>query len=170
MSSTIRPGKTVYVLGAGSSAAAGGPLQAELLGKILDPELAKNAPDLDKIGLEEYQWMVLDFIEAVFGLKGLDAAGRLALEDLFTVIDRALLSESAIKGWSPYRIRDVRRGLAAGLVHFMQETLQHPRSNLFDEFARAIVQNHNEERPPDIVSLNWDILVDNAMGRGEPNQ
>lgn len=147
--------KTIYILGAGFSAAAGVPTQGALLGKVLEGH--------DGNGL-------IDFIHRVFGLDA-DNAGSLALEDVYTAIHKAVSRNQAIKGYDTESLK----GLEQVLTRKISEAININIRRDLDEtgyLAQFIQHLQNSARTNScaVISLNWDILLDRRLGKTGPNQ
>lgn len=168
------PQKTVYVLGAGFSAPAGGPSQEKLMKLILDfPEEREQKAADAKSKLSAY---LKDALNVPFQKRE-----GMALEDLYTPIDRCLADGLALRGKSTTDLIEVRNALdyliAAAIKKEFEDSAK-DKAYVYD-FARNVVK-HAAHRahlaketddasaakaydPISVISLNWDILLDNAL-------
>jgi hypothetical protein len=81
--------KTVYFLGAGFSADAGGPIQNQIIQFILDPEFSKKFDY--KPYLKQARLDFINFIKEKLLIPD-SLIEKISLEDIFTPIDRAISS------------------------------------------------------------------------------
>ena len=162
--------KTVYILGAGFSMPAGAPSQAELL------NIALGGDSHD--GLQEKRKNVQAFLDTGLNVK----ADKVTLEDVYTPIDRCISDGIGLKSYSFNDLHKVRddlgilvcsaidhkfKGARLGSAEYVKNFAQH----LVDKAAhRAELAENTEDAaeakaydPLAVISLNWDILLDNAL-------
>jgi hypothetical protein len=144
--------KTIFILGAGFSAAAGVPTQSALLGKVLEGG-----------GNQE----LIDFIEGVFGLNPEDAK-HLALEDVYTAIHKAVSRNRVIKGYGAESLKSLEDQLTRSISEAINVYIEHDldEAGYLGGFIR-LLQLGAQRRAHSVISLNWDILLDQRIGRGE---
>jgi hypothetical protein len=169
--------KIVYVLGAGFSIPAGGPSQARILNEILD---------LDESCLEvrRKKAALKTFITKDLGISLRDMHG-VPLEDIYTPLDRCIADGISFKNRPPSNLVKLRsdlgglisRAIGAAITRFSNDRPGAP--DYIARFASYIVglaskraeyaQNTDDAEqskqydPLAIISLNWDILLDNAL-------
>lgn len=163
--------KTVFVLGAGFSIPAGGPPQASLL------ERALALDDLDGDKVKECREGVLRFL---FDAMGADehTASAIALEDIYTPIDRCLADGTSFRSVSIQGLQEVRAQIEYLISVAINKAFD--RSSRSPEyirrFAKYLVELCSERAvrargtndatrakqydPVSVISLNWDILLD----------
>lgn len=168
------PPKVVYVLGAGFSCAAGGPSQESLLGKVLAFEC--SGKDCER------QQNLLSFLRDKLSYPA-DKLPSLSLEDIYTPIDRCLSDRVSLRGLTHSEIDQVR----SDLDYLISKVIQYEFDNstrskeYVKDFAAFLVKqaagraqravgsvNADDAKrydPFSVVSLNWDILLDNAIDR-----
>lgn len=162
--------KTVYIFGAGFSIPAGGPRQDEILAGIW------GLPDDSDIGPQKEV-----FRKFLRDTLNVDEA-RVLLEDIYTPIDRCLADGLSLKNMSKSEMMSLRNTIDYLISLAIQRRLEVgpfldaeyvPRlaNHLIERASvRAVkaigAQNKSaakEHDPFSIISLNWDILLDNAL-------
>jgi hypothetical protein len=169
--------KVVYILGAGFSIPAGAPPQAEILSDIF--KLKAQAGRVRKAKAKLRKFLKEDLRIA------LDDVAQVALEDVYTPIDRCIADGTALRSHSPADLAKLREDLgyliSVAISHRIAENQgTSPFSTAYiHEFARYLAKKaskraelargeHDSWRakeydPFSIISLNWDILLDNAL-------
>lgn len=169
--------KVVYVLGAGFSIPAGAPPQAQVLDDILKLDDADARVGEAKLGL-------ISFLEEDLRIN-LAEIGQAALEDIYTPIDRCIADGTTLKSKTTEELSKIRGELEylisiAIARRISEHQILKPTANqyvgVFAEFlvgkaARraALAANTDSSElakqydPFSIISLNWDILLDNAL-------
>lgn len=169
-------GKVVYVLGAGFSIPAGAPSQAQILAEIL------SLPHNGRV--QDAKEALLNFLESDLSIER-QKVDQVALEDIYTPIDRCIADGTSLKSRSATQLAEIRADLeyliSIAISRRIRRHLnsQPGASRYVDDFARYVVQKaarraelaantHNsapakEYDPLSIISLNWDILLDNAV-------
>lgn len=162
--------KTVYVLGAGFSKPAGAPNQAELLEGITRLRGSRFKAKKDKL---------LSFLEGDLKIPRSKLAD-VALEDIYTPIDRCLADRSSFRGRDQKQLEDLRGCLDYLIAVVIRNALRSTsRAAYIDKFAAHLVRQAarraelaedgqtadqaNAWDPFSVISLNWDILLDNAL-------
>jgi hypothetical protein len=143
--------KTVFILGAGFTLPARGPTQAEMLPLItrrrLNPALRQ-------------------FFSKVFCAETLKSISQINLEDVFTVLDRAVLFQENVRGLSYHQADELRRLLIRELVRILGERLDYP-SKPHAHFAKNLLDRRIaaglEGDPFSVINFNWDILLDKTL-------
>jgi hypothetical protein len=176
---TIPPGKgkVVYVLGAGFSIPAGAPTQAQILGDIL-------ALDDDETRVREAKHGLIRFLEQDLRVN-LAQVGQVALEDIYTPIDRCIADGTSLKSKSAEELSKTRGDLEylisiAIARRISRAQVSEPGPNRYvNAFAEFLVKKAarraalaantinsgpaKQYDPFSVISLNWDILLDNAL-------
>jgi hypothetical protein len=170
-------GKVVYVLGAGFSIPAGAPPQNQILAEIFklgdhDRHIVKAKAELRRFLLDDLHVKKADETEV-------------ALEDLYTPIDRCIADGTALRGRLHTQIQELRDDIGYLISRAIAERILNKlnlgkcRSAYIDHFAENLValaahkavlaKNTNDATPAklydplSIICLNWDILLDNAL-------
>ena len=92
------------------------------------------------------------------------------LEDIYTPIDRCILDNVSFRNLDKTNLINLRQKINALLVMLIRQKLQSIRWNNYAElFAKYLVNikraNPIESDPVSILSLNWDIIIDNALNK-----
>ena len=161
--------KTVYILGAGFSKDLGAPLQNEILKEIFntrDENNFSNAFIRYRKELKDFMVNDLCFDETrLLSIKDEDIFPP--LEDIFTPIDRCIIDNSSFRNRSKSELIELRRHLNTLLIMMFKQKLENVNNNYANRFANYLIRqkiNYNiEEDPISIISLNWDIFIDNAL-------
>lgn len=168
-------GKIVYVLGAGFSIPAGAPPQAHILADIFG---LHHGSERTKVALSDLR----SFLEDDLRIDIANIA-QVALEDIYTPIDRCIADGTALKSRTPAHLRTIREDLgyliSMAISRRITQRQQSQVSSYISDFARYIVAivakraelaanatnsaRAKEYDPLSIISLNWDILLDNAL-------
>ena len=159
--------KTIYFLGAGFSKDAGGPVQNEMIKTILSEEF--NSVNCDRTTQKAYKQFI-DFIKKEL-LIDQSNYENIALEDIFTPIDRCISEERALGHYTYKELIDLREKLHYLLAKSIQFNVEKEGNNkhYIDSFAKY-VNNIAKRRIKDltedniaIITTNWDILLDNSL-------
>lgn len=169
--------KTVYILGAGFSIPGGGLRQDEIMSGVW------GLPDYGDTGrhkeaFKNFLWDTLNVDEK-----------RVSLEDIYTPIDRCLADDLALKNISKGDLLSLRNKIdylislaiqqrfATGHIadpHYVPKLANHLIEKAAVRATKAIgVQNKKQAKdydPFSIISLNWDILLDNALNEALLNR
>ncbi len=163
--------KTVYVLGAGFSAAARIPMQAEILERLLDrisysfsgivsTEVEKEFQEKLSGGIEQ----IREFIESCF--PTLDQP----LEDIFTLLDQTIQSKGHFAGYGYFELlelRDIWLKLICGLFHAHLAGYLASDANVYQRFAAHLLETRmrdgQQSDPVSVISLNWDSLLEESF-------
>ncbi len=172
-------GKVVYILGAGFSIPAGAPTQAQILSDIFDLDLGPGRA-------EEAKAKLLDFMQRDLRIRP-EEIPQVALEDVYTPIDRCIADGTALKSKSAIELAEIREhlgyliSLAISRRISLRQESPPPLNPYIRKFASYIAAKSakraelaanatdsslaKEYDPLSIISLNWDILLDNALHR-----
>jgi NAD-dependent SIR2 family protein deacetylase len=169
--------KTVYIIGAGFSAPAGGPDQGRLMERILNLHDSDAKTKDAKTALE-------DFLVGVMNVAPSNKS-EVSLEDIYTPIDRCLADGVSLRDRTPTQLQ-VLRGQMEYLISvaidnsFDVKASEDPScSNYVHSFAKHLVEVASLRAkkakgapsataakaydPFSVISLNWDILFDKAI-------
>lgn len=175
--------KTAIIFGAGATKACDGPLTDEILpwafGRLrASPNVFAREGMIDGV--------VRTFLKDVFGLNA-DTAKKedfpplpLLLSLIDTAIDRneALSGPTAVAAggravWDKMRLLNVRRSLEYLIFAVLQHSLTATKDdNSYFQLLRLV--RDSTQRPPVVVTLNYDLLTEHAMMRlgdkGDPTK
>ncbi len=162
--------KTVYFLGAGFSADAGGPIQNQIIQFILDPEFSKKFDY--KPYLKQARLDFINFIKEKLLIPD-SLIEKISLEDIFTPIDRAISSGKSFKDIDSKRLVELREKfhfLMGVAIHFGVD--YNGKSKVYIENFAKYINNIAKRRLDDlkkdeiaIITSNWDILLDNELNK-----
>ena len=158
--------KTVFVLGAGFSYGTGAPMQSQIIKEII--RLHGERPWLfDAIKLNAFE----EFLTETLSIPP-DKVDLVPLEDVFTPLDRCLLDGISFRSLDLNKVKEMRELIQYLIGVMMQELLLDAKKEHVDQFANVLVQACSVRRnmeykknrdPASVVSLNWDILLDNSI-------
>ncbi|MGE6397941.1 hypothetical protein [Chryseobacterium scophthalmum] len=162
--------KTVYFLGAGFSADAGGPIQNQIIQFILDDHFNFKFSGREDIldAKEEF----VEFIEKTLQIER-DLWDSIALEDIFTPIDRSLSNGKSFKNFDVKELSVKRQKfhLLMGAAIKYGVDYRHKNKDYIDNFAEYVNKTARVrlvDQKKDNISLittNWDILLDNSLNK-----
>lgn len=154
--------KTVFVLGAGFSFGALIPLQAQLL-----KEIFSYSPHFEEANIIEAQTFLRKFIKNLFG-----SVKTVALEDIFTILDRGVISKERFQNYTWIQLYECRNHLVNLILHILnkkQQAIPSTVSESYKKFARAIIRKRRasgrKSDPIGIISSNWDTLIELFISR-----
>ena len=122
--------KTVFILGAGYSKPAGLPLQGELLKRILKFSIENRQFDIAKEDLEK-------FISKCF--KNVNPL-NLAMEDLFTIFDRAILNKENFINYKWKDLDNIKQEFIYAIITVIDYYMKNSLKNLPQFYRCLIVQ------------------------------
>jgi len=152
--------ETVVIFGAGATKACGGPLTNEILPEAFEPTVRREIEREDYIGLldgflienfhlpqEPTEWTKTDY-----------PALPLLLSLVDTAIDR---NQPMGSDWPVERLRQVRRALQYMVFALLEYKLRRLTHNYYADLLDTV--DPTRSTTPTVISLNYDIIVDNAM-------
>ncbi len=157
--------KTVYFLGAGFSADAGGPTQNGIIKTLLNSKFKQTYPRLEK----EVDTFI-DFLEKDLGIPG-TLHECVALEDVFTPIDRCIANGKSLKNRDAKELVELREkfhSLMGASAQFGIDRSGKDKkyvdsfANYINELAKKRLITPDEDLIT-VITTNWDILLDNAL-------
>lgn len=151
--------KTVVIFGAGATKACGGPLTDEILPQAFDPGVRSV------IERESYIYLLDEFLIEIFHLpRHPDDRTKTdypALPLLLSLVDKAINNNQPMgPNWTVDKLRNVRRGLQYMIFALLEYRLRHFNDYYLD-FLNQL--DRTRKNPPTVISLNYDIIVDNAL-------
>lgn len=154
--------KTVFIIGAGFSYPAHIPLQNRLL-----EEIFLYTPDYTESSVLIAQKALRHFITDLFGKQN-----DVALEDVFTILDRGVLGKERFKNYSWQNLFELR-GQIIYLILFLinKKMISVPDSakNLYIKLCKKIIRlRRSQGQKKDsiaIISSNWDTLIELFLNR-----
>lgn len=151
MDAFVPMSNTVFILGAGFSAPARMPVQADIMRNIVtrvSQERTRNT------------------IKNLFKIIAVEHMLAVPLEDLFTVLDRARNAKETLVGFSHEELEDSYRTLIGAIISEFDRRLSNfadePYNSFFSELINKLKSGiDNQAIPPfSVVTLNWDTIPD----------
>ncbi|MHB1832346.1 MAG: hypothetical protein ACYCRH_08065 [Acidiferrobacteraceae bacterium] len=159
--------KTVYILGAGFSVEAGAPTQAAIIREAFTL-YRSDKENFCKARFDEFTSFIKDQLNVAES-----CFPDIALEDIFTPLDRCLNESSQFRGIGLDKIMKVRESVFYVVGRTIQLLLdKSDKSNSYiNKFAGYLTDkssvragaNYTREDPVSVISTNWDILLDNSI-------
>lgn len=151
----------VLILGAGATRACGGPLTDEIL-----PQAFKGSLDVKRVKpLEEF---LVDTFHVPHDRRARDVYPPLPL--LLSLIDTSLALEHPLSSQrSIQRLREVRSAIEYAIFAVIHQMLFAWATFHYSLIFSLFVADNRLRHQPRIISLNYDVLIDNALlefGRG----
>lgn len=159
--------KIVYILGAGFSVEANAPTQEKLIKSIFDTwERHRDAFEDEPI--ENFR----SFLTEALRIDE-DNFSNVPLEDVFTPIDRCLIDNISFRNYDLERARKLKDHVSYLIGKTLQVLLRESegKKDYIDLFAEHITKLSSTRcryqypyvDPVSVISLNWDILLDNSI-------
>jgi hypothetical protein len=150
----------VYVLGSGFSVCGGAPTQKDILPFLF-------SEDFREIG--EHKKRIGRFLKDVFciNISNIADLKQFPLEDLFTVLDRTILNQGAFRKYGKSEVDELRKSLGI-CINFVISNALRRSYPFYSKLGKAILERRVDYKSYDgmaFISLNWDILLDNAIYR-----
>jgi len=151
---------TVVLFGAGATRACGGPLTNEILPQAFEPAVRNQIE-------REYYIDLLDrFLIDNFHLPQQQAdrteADYPALVLLLSLVDTAIDRNQPMgPSWTVDLLRQVRRALQYMVFALLEYKLRQFSHNYYTDLLNLLDPTHSD--PPTVISLNYDIIIDNAL-------
>ena len=148
----------VIILGAGATKECGGPLTNEILPKAFSI-----------LGIEEDSLRILgDFLKEQFYVplssESRDKDDFPPLPLLLSLVDTAIDRKHAFGAdWPIERVREVRASIEYAIFTVLKKTLRKLPPDR--DFHQQLFDYFPKKEPPTVISLNYDIIVDNAFAK-----
>ncbi len=148
---------TVFVFGAGATKACGGPLTNEILPEAFDAW--DEFPDMERegfLGLVDHYLVEKQHVPADIQARAPENYPE--LPDLLATLDATIdRGQGMGDNWAHETLVEVRRGLEYLIFALLQRSL----SRLTHNYYRRLFDLCDDE--PQAISVNYDIIADNAM-------
>jgi hypothetical protein len=153
--------KSVFFLGAGFTRDAGVPLQRQLL------------PGYLLLAGSNGRKAILKFLSDVYSFKyreprSLNENDDLntypILEDVFSVLDNAVMNQEFLKDYSYHDLEVIREELVFGIMNLIDRSVEN--FDYVDRFAKALTDwrlGSDADDPFSIITTNWDIVLLNSL-------
>ena len=150
----------VVIFGAGATKACGGPLTNEILPQAYDPVVRQE------IEREGYMELLNEFLIENFHVPSSPAERQQddypALPLLLSLIDTAIDRKQPFgPNWNTERLVNVRQSLEYAIFALLEYRLRRIKQNYYLKLLEKLYKNSE----PTVISLNYDIILDNAMTR-----
>lgn len=160
--------KTVYFLGAGFSADAGGPIQNGIIVSILSDEFAETYRFKNQV--IDARNKFISFIQNDLQIPE-DLWNKIPLEDIFTPIDRSISNGRSFKKYDSKKLVTLREEfhyLMGAAIQFGVDDSSKDKQyvNDFATYINSIAKERLNNIKNDkiaIITTNWDILLDNSL-------
>ncbi|HEX6290354.1 MAG TPA: hypothetical protein VFZ66_14285, partial [Herpetosiphonaceae bacterium] len=158
--------KPIIVLGAGATKACGGPLTDDILPAALNGAMAHDDRTTLVADREELLALTREFLTDCFNVpadhrpvRGEDCP---SLPMMLSMIRRSAELRQPLGTWDGDRLIKARRAIEYAIFAVIEAALRHiPASRQFHRVLLEPLYDHGVE--PTVVSLNYDVIVDNAM-------
>ncbi len=158
--------KIVYIIGAGFSKDLNAPLQSDLIKEIFefDPKLLVGK---EKQIFIDFRTEFSNYLENVLYISP-DKFSIATLEDIYTPIDRCIIDNISFRNLSKKDLLEFRQKINALLIILIRYKLRDiPNDNYAQKFSKYLVDIKRgksiDSDPFSLLSLNWDIIMDNAL-------
>jgi hypothetical protein len=158
--------KPIIILGAGATKACGGPLTNDILPAALNREMAYDDRKTLVEDREELLYLTHEFLTDCFNvpidhhpIKSEDCP---SLPMVLSMIRRSVELGLPLGRWEGERLIKVRRSLEYAIFAVIEAALR--RIPQTQQFHRTLLEPlYKRGVEPSVVSLNYDVIVDNAM-------
>lgn len=154
--------KTVYILGAGFSIEAGAPAQNQIIKNIFDHKNLFSADIFNKF---------TDFLKNTLCINE-DNFTNIRLEDIFSPLDKCIIENNDFRNLSLEQAKKIRDIIIYLIGKTFNEILKEVNVQYINTFAKHItdlasirIDNYKNNDPVSVLSLNWDIILDNAINK-----
>ncbi|MBN2413378.1 hypothetical protein JXQ31_16985 [candidate division KSB1 bacterium] len=155
-------GKTVYFLGAGFSVLFGGPLQSNIIKEIMAIEQNGNEPE----GFGQFadvKCRLLNFLEVAFPKINENDYEHINIEDIFSILDRAILNKDSFHIYSLEDLLEIRTALINSIIFmFKYKLYYHLDKQLLMDFLNILL-SQNSNSTVSFITTNWEIILDNVL-------
>lgn len=154
--------KTVLIFGAGATKACGGPLTDEILPEAF--EIYDSFPDFEREGfLELVNDFLIDYHHMPSDIRDRHLEDYVQLPLLLALLETAIDRNESLGRWQPDELKTVRAGLDYLIFALLQKRLSRLDHNYYLDILKALRDRGVTE--PDVISLNYDLIVDNSICR-----
>lgn len=157
--------KPVIILGAGATKACGGPLTDEILPAALNGEMEHDDHKTLVADREELLGLMREFMHDCFYVPldkyPITREDCPSLPMVLSMIRRSTDLKQPIGNWEGERLVKAKRSIEYAIFAVIEAALHRPsRRYLHQELLKPLYQRNLK---PSVISLNYDVLVDNAM-------
>jgi hypothetical protein len=157
--------KPIIILGAGATKACGGPLTDDILAAALNGQMEHDAKTLIQ-DREELLQLTSRFLADCFNVPIGNSPVRKedcpSLPMVLSMLRRSVETGLPLGNWEGDRLIKARRAIEYAIFSVIEASLRRIPSN--KEFHRKLLEPlYRNGIEPTVVSLNYDVIVDNAM-------
>ncbi len=156
--------KTVFILGAGFSIPAGAPSQYRLIQKMIE---LRDRPQFKPI-VDDWVTQLESFLSNELCISK-DRFFEVALEDIFTPIDRCILDGISFRGIENAQLPGLRNNFYSLIVLALRHSLRNGRRDYINNFSNYLVDiaksriGNEKIDQVSVITTNWDIALDNSL-------
>jgi len=155
----------VIILGAGATKACGGPLTDEILPAALNGEIADDLKVVKVDDREKLLYLTREFMTQCFHVP---KTGHIEKEDcpnlpmVLSMLRRSIELDLPIGRWRGDSLVEAKRAIEYSIFAVIEAALKKIQKNnqLHTLLLEPLYQNNIQ---PTVISLNYDVIVDNAM-------
>ncbi len=161
--------RPVIILGAGATKDCGGPLTDEILPAALNGRFENENLEVDVVDRENLLELTRRFLVDCFHVP--NHGGTITKEDcpnlpmVLSMIRRAETSNLSIGNYAGDDLTDARRAVEYGVFAAIEAALRHSRMSGRNPHTRLLEPLYDRGIEPLVISLNYDVIVDNVMLR-----
>ncbi len=160
--------KTAYVIGAGFSVGVGAPSQSNLINSAFALDTAQ-LPEHERTTFEQYRSEFEEFLSEDL-CTDKQNFNSVTLENVFTPLDRCIIDNTSFRGRSRIAVVKLRQHISAVIMITIKQCMREPSATDYvTQFAHRLVEKKRQagaaNDPVAVLSLNWDIALDNALRR-----
>jgi NAD-dependent SIR2 family protein deacetylase len=145
----------VVFIGAGFSISAGIPPQGRLLTDIFD--IKEEEPDYRHLTIRDDRTKLEGFFKALYGRSW--APENISLEDIYTMVDTAILRQRNIGIFNPSALFKIRESLDRLILYIVNKDISPEDIKQYGEKVSELIGTWNT----DFISLNWDYLLERVL-------
>jgi len=160
--------KTVYILGAGFSAAANAPMQSDIVKEIFRLNL-QNPGIFNQDKITAFKDLLNNTLYIQESLHS-----KIPLEDIFTPLDRCIADNISFRNLDVNEVNEIRETVYYLIGVTLKELLSYNiQKEYIEKFAKYLFENctarkdlgykDSETDKVAVISTNWDILLDNSL-------
>jgi NAD-dependent SIR2 family protein deacetylase len=145
----------VVVIGAGFSISAGIPPQGRLLTEILN--IKDEELDYRHLTIRDDKTRLEGFFKAIYGINW--SSGNISLEDIYTMVDTAILRQRNIGIFNPSSLFKIRESLDRLILYIINKDISHEDIKKYGDKVSQLIGTWDT----DFISLNWDYLLERVL-------
>lgn len=158
--------KPVIILGAGATKACGGPLTDEILPAALNGHMEHDDQKSPVADREELLYLMHKFLSECFNVPAnsypIKKEDCPSLPMVLSMLRRSVELKQPVGNWDGMDLIKAKRAIEYGIFAVIEASLRSipPEKQFHHMLLRPLYENGIQ---PSVVSLNYDVIVDNAM-------